>query len=131
MSAHTPEPWHTESQCPGECCWHLFSGPIYGAGDGGECISSPEMSQADAARIVACVNACAGMGDPAAEIARLHSAVAELSHESVTFQGQRDALAAALRDVLPLAIQTDCGGMDVAFLLNNARAALAKLDGKP
>lgn len=37
-----------------------------------------ETHKANAARIVACVNACAGMEDPAAEIAALQERIAEL-----------------------------------------------------
>ena len=37
---------------------------------------------ANAARIVACVNACEGMADPAAEIAALRARVAELEKEA-------------------------------------------------
>ena len=59
---------------------------------------------ADAERIVACVNACAGMDDPAAELARLQARVNELTgklgridHDATTFQrvrSERNALRA-------------------------------------
>lgn len=81
---HTPEPW-----------W-VGPTPAYlrmGQGSGNKqplTIRSPHHSEeiatvwtallpteANAARIVACVNACAGMSDPEAEIARLRRAVGE------------------------------------------------------
>jgi hypothetical protein len=61
---HTPEPWkHNEEQIIGDTllialCHHGY--------------------KANAARIVACVNACAGMDDPAKEIATLRDRIAEL-----------------------------------------------------
>lgn len=57
---HTPEPWEVVTDCPGECCWHIqpVEHPNRGPWDR---INSPEMSEADARRIVACVNACADM----------------------------------------------------------------------
>lgn len=55
---HTPEPWEAISPCPGECCWHIQ--PV-GATEWHEQINQPEMSEADAKRIVACVNACEGI----------------------------------------------------------------------
>ena len=47
--------WHRATECDDACCWHLFNSPIYG---GQECtgISAPEMSQDDAAAIVAAIN---------------------------------------------------------------------------
>ena len=75
---HTPEPWVVmpvnESWYGVQHTHHKFT-PL------GSCQLTvdycPE-SKSNAARIVACVNACAGMEDPAAEIAALRARVAEL-----------------------------------------------------
>lgn len=56
MSEHAKEPWACETPCPGECCWHIVSA------DGAR-INYPEMSEKDARRIVACVNALEGLND--------------------------------------------------------------------
>jgi hypothetical protein len=57
---HTKEPWEYVTRCPGKCCWNLKQ---IGAEDlnGFEMINYPELSKDDARRIVACVNACAGL----------------------------------------------------------------------
>lgn len=60
MSEHTKEPWEAFTKCPGECCWALRSATKDEHGEKEE-ISFPEMSGEDARRIVACVNACAGI----------------------------------------------------------------------
>ena len=63
MSKHTPEPWR-------------ICEPFEGAG-GYEIADSAmnrvccDITEINANRIVTCVNACAGMADPAAEIAEL------------------------------------------------------------
>lgn len=75
MSKHTPEPWiaidraiklnngfgygETVANVPGG----NTSGPFF--------VQSDEECEANARRIVSCVNACAGMEDPAAEITEL------------------------------------------------------------
>lgn len=53
----TPGEWHRHTDCPAECCWHMFTAPdgIYGDGDG-DLINSPEMGESDAAYIVALSN---------------------------------------------------------------------------
>lgn len=72
MSAHTPEPWHLDGvrwvaagTSPGQPYIADFNVGSYWRQTG--------TTQANAARCVACVNACAGMEDPAAEIARLRA----------------------------------------------------------
>ena len=66
---HTPEPWiYTAFDVP-----ILFTGVIK-HNEGREIAAiygNMGAGEANAARIVACVNACAGMDDPAAEIERL------------------------------------------------------------
>ena len=64
MSKHTPEPWFYESE-PRYCS------EILGLEDRSVCVFVDDPSEADVNRIISCVNACAGMDDPAAEIAEL------------------------------------------------------------
>jgi hypothetical protein len=68
-AAHTPEPWqmHGMSIVDGE------GNGIANAGEG-----SITIELANKRRAVACVNACAGMADPAAEIAALRDALCRL-----------------------------------------------------
>ena len=81
MSKHTPEPWEygfpkvngqelREADCQvsmgGFLIANVSHGPIYPEEPFGSAAR-----EANALRIVACVNACAGMTDPAAEIAEL------------------------------------------------------------
>ena len=70
MSKHTPEPWY----------WHENDSycEINSERDGqiadscaSSCLGDIDLGRANASRIVTCVNACAGMEDPAAEIAEL------------------------------------------------------------
>ena len=70
--AHTPEPWHFISDriyrtTPAEHIYIAETQPT-GRGNATEMISN-------ARRIIACVNACAGMADPAVEIAALRAAL--------------------------------------------------------
>src|SRR5574343_489196 len=60
MSNHTPEPW----KCEGHVVY--FQNRM-----GGFSLRDCPSPEDTARRIVACVNACAGMADPAAEIAEL------------------------------------------------------------
>ena len=101
MSEHTGEPWAFEKiegdektgweasliPCSGvDADWHCFVtawGLQYN--DDYPQRNGREISKANALRIVACVNACAGMADPAAEIGKL--------------KGQRDRAVAALKTI--------------------------------
>ena len=65
MSEHTKEPWIFDAPDAD------FSGIIIGR-HGGEVVDG-EFTEANARRIVACVNACAGMDDPEKEIAALRA----------------------------------------------------------
>ena len=81
MSKHTPEPWEFESE-PQYCS------EIIGSNGDSVCTFVEDPSCVDVDRILSCVNACAGMADPAAEIAEL--------------KRQRDELLAALGVAIPL-----------------------------
>jgi hypothetical protein len=69
MSKHTPEPWQSEL-----CLGNAYS--ICKKAANGDYIKRTMgelFNRADAHRLIACVNACAGMEDPEAEIARLRA----------------------------------------------------------
>ena len=83
MSKHTPEPWKLwgdKEAVVMDCPLHSKHGFIAVMACNEDV--SAKTSSANAKRIVTCVNACAGMSDPAAEIAEL--------------KRQRDELLAAL-----------------------------------
>lgn len=63
--SHTPEPWRAEWQ-PGQTPNHTYTHCVM-CGDDSLCDT---LTKADAYRIVACVNALAGVADPAAQVAR-------------------------------------------------------------
>ena len=84
MSNHTPEPW----KCEGYVVY--FPDLI-----GGFSLQHCPDAEATARRIVACVNACAGMDSPAAEIAEL--------------KRQRDELLASMRQTLAMLRVTSHG----------------------
>ena len=70
MSNHTPEPWYWHEN--GSYC-EINSERDGQIGDScaSSCLGDIDLGRANACRIVACVNACEGMEDPAAEIAEL------------------------------------------------------------
>lgn len=79
MSGHTPEPWVIDGRV--RLATNFYSddatGSIIGGCNDYQFAFRPlEERLANAARIVACVNACAGMDDPAAEIQRLRDTAA-------------------------------------------------------
>lgn len=97
MSKHTPEPWtyYTEPQ-PNGC-------PIIGARGLMVAMLAHSVNHADqkaeaignADRIVSCVNACAGMSDPAEQIQGLYVAretLATVEAEREALRAERDAL---------------------------------------
>jgi hypothetical protein len=78
---HTPEPWGWNMHdMDGRTKWYIREHPWHHAGpvaQGGRAICKVSAvvgntaARANASRIVACVNACAGIEDPASELARL------------------------------------------------------------
>ena len=77
----------------------------------------------DAARIVACINACAGMADPATEIAGLAIAQQNLA----TVREQRDELLDALESIEEYWNGGEGSAVDAAEeMRDRARAAIAK-----
>ena len=67
--SHTKEPWEAFTECPGECCWLIRT--VEDEEGRSELITSPETSEEDARRIVACVNACAGLSNESLEAAAI------------------------------------------------------------
>ncbi len=68
MSQHTPEPWHQSSRYLYDKDWHTLAAFCTTNRD-----APPEQDIANTQRIVACVNACAGIADPAATLAALRA----------------------------------------------------------
>ena len=65
MSNHTPEPWFSDSEHVGSSVSDRFNDGWFAA----KCLGPDRVE--NARRIVTCVNACAGMEYPAAEIDEL------------------------------------------------------------
>jgi hypothetical protein len=102
---------------------------------GGHLIAE-SVTPSNARRIVACVNACAGMEDPAAEIARLQAENDELDEqctkrilEIYKLRAERDELESALSTCIGW-IATFSTGPNINSVLQEARAALAKVKGE-
>lgn len=117
---HTPEPWkyYTPSEFPGDFRISRAGG---GTGRNGGYIGRLTVShvsghhdagcmpplEADAARIVACVNACAGFSSPATDVPRLIQAcedAIEALEENVSDEGGAPAWAADLHKKLYAAL---------------------------
>lgn len=95
--SHTPEPWRVNDEHSARPEVEVVSVPR-------RCVTAWSEDYEDAARIVACVNACAGMEDPGAEIALLRGTVEaerqnrHLAHAQTTRQAEKiEALTAALQ----------------------------------
>ncbi len=95
MSKHTPEPWKLEDpRTAFDANWSVIF----------------VSNQKDAPRIIACVNACAGMEDPQAEIDQLRT--------------ERDELMKALEK---FTILNPAHYKDIAGLINNAAETLNRM----
>ena len=103
MSKHTPEPWIVCEHDAG--CRDATNFGLSIEQDRERCGEEPsiiaevdidgdgidlETGRANAARIVACVNACAGMDDPAAEISRLRARLAAWKAEAEAWRQADD-----------------------------------------
>lgn len=82
-TAHTPEPWYHD---PSDAEGRTVSAAPDGSGAIAECgleysTLARNPGRANAKRIISCVNAFAGVADPAAELARLRAEIASLNEE--------------------------------------------------
>ena len=114
----TPAPWQVGNYNPTVVYDANPDGPISVATCSG---LSPSEARANARRIVACVNACAGLSTKALEkYPGMFLRIVECAE-------QRDELAAALRDVLRIAKAASIGVTGNARRIERAEVALAKL----
>lgn len=135
MSAqHTPEPWEAVTPCPGECCWHLQS-VNNDMGPWGH-INNPEMREADARRIVACVNACSGVSTEILEDGARNDWADLLS----SMEKQRDKLLAEMKTAVdrlqfhyenPANSHTDIPQKMTAKALRTCKSLIASIEEQP
>ena len=85
---HAPEPWRYG--CNGQTI----------SADNGQVLPSTACFSRDQFRIITCVNACAGMADPAAEIGGLRALLLETQRAAARLTQERDEARAA-RDQAP------------------------------
>ena len=118
---HTPGPWDADIGLHGLCIGSGDNPPIAAMLAGG---LNPE---ADAERIVACVNACEGMIEPAVEISGLRSrsnAVPAMCAEVEALRAENERLREALQE-----LDANCENRQdepfVKYVRQTARAALA------
>lgn len=107
-TAHTPGPWYSEAAAKdgrrnGALVFaHGATGGRVRIAEVGNMGSDYAEDEANAARIVACVNACEGMDTPEASIAFLRErgeALTEANAQLAATERERDELAAALKKV--------------------------------
>ena len=109
MSKHTPEPWNNKRIDIAVHYFESINAEIAFTGKSDE-------SMANSSRIIACVNACAGMADPDAEIAEL--------------KRQRDELLAAMKTIANSEeFHGDSFICDFDSQQSVARASIAKAKG--
>jgi len=92
---HTPEPWH-KGESPDA---YLGAWVVRGKRDGAGCTSPIVCNVStpmDQERIVSCVNACAGMADPAAEMKALRAATRK--GKSMTIEIRQDSIEISRED---------------------------------
>jgi hypothetical protein len=130
---HTSEPW---SQPYDDC---RIEGDAEYSVNGSMTISMPYadtgIAEANVARIVACVNACAGMDDPAADIHELqmngmtrNEADADIAAVTVNLQEVIDGLCTALETARGYALEYCCDDTSKPVMVN-IDAAIAKAKG--
>ena len=107
MSEHTKEPWGYELHCGSYL--RIYSETNSGIVDGCGCCGSPNCEDADARRIVACVNACAGLDTELLENILMLGDTLKRRFKTLTdseseLQKQRDELLAALTEIAELDI---------------------------
>jgi hypothetical protein len=118
---HTPEPWELRKMHGTEMWgakshisdWFLFEFAL----------------EKDAARIVACVNACVGMDDPAKYmegVRILEKTYYDLQAEKAILRNERDELLSALE--MASAVMTACDALKKAILRNERNELLEALE---
>ena len=114
---HTPEPWRVDQRdkswviCDENHSLTMISDDIFGAID-----------EANAARIVACVNACAGISNEQLEDV---GNICRLVTEALQAEAQRDELLEALK--MAAAVMTACDAPEVSQ--KTVRELIAKMKG--
>lgn len=94
---HTKEPWRLSEGRPDNIEGVFVEGCLRDSW-----CRDPVCSEEDAARIVACVNACAGMDDPAAEIAKMRDALERIAKPTSFYvTGQFKWAQETAREALP------------------------------
>jgi hypothetical protein len=116
MTQHTPEPWKVDNEWP---CSIVDSTDIsiiecWDEGDNGNSFepydikATEENARANARRIVACVNACAGIVNPDIKIPKLQEALIEAVEQLQKAEQQRDELLDLLTPFLVLSAKLEC-----------------------
>lgn len=129
MNEHTKGPWHVG----GAHGRIIYAADGYAIADAtvfhGRHGDAVETATANAARIVACVNACAQMDNPEHGIRETDAFIQRQARSIATLQAERDALRAALEDAEFLMRKAGqlAGPMQDSFnrSATDARAALA------
>lgn len=130
MTEHTKEPWKIGTPPPnGEQTIGTYDGLMVAVSTTGAGVNA----EANARRVVACVNAMAGIDDDNVLFrcgrigtVRKHIATQQVQIEKLT--AQRDQLLAALEAIMELH-DSARRGSDVAATISNARAAIAAVKG--
>ena len=121
---HTPEPWRVEIGEQPECIAVLCTSGLAHF----EIVSDSQLGDihADARRIVACVNACAGFST---ETLELIASVGGMQHKmtaTATVASQRDKLLAALNLI---EVDKDGDGFICREAMEQVREAIAHVEG--
>ena len=123
MSKHTPEPWYKFDEGN-----NIFSSNGHVSEISGH-ETHPALDISNAARIVACVNACAGMDDPAKYmegVRILEKTYYDLQAEKAILRNERDELLSALE--MASAVMTACDALKKAILRNERNELLEALE---
>lgn len=128
---HTPEPWRVELVNHALGDTGDYEGVVeIRSGDAKrpmiEIWDDSDEAEANARRIVACVNACAGIPTDDLEHGDIAKALKIFALDSATFRRQRDELLAELEE---LSLYVAYNGDD--WVQKKARAAIASVKGRP
>jgi hypothetical protein len=133
MSEHTKEPWSYELDTGSDL--RIYSETNPGIVDGCGCCGSPNCDDADARRIVACINACAGFDTELLENILMLGDTLKRRFKTLTdseseLQKQRDELLAALELIIERFghCQNDYA-FSKRIALDKARTAIAAVKG--